>query len=303
MPRKAITKAPADPKKNIDIVALEKDAAALDEHHLRLTEIDARFGDGLPYDRGRLIHEIRFFLQQSATAMLEAGRQMIVLKEHEPHGEWLELLNDIGIAPRTAQAMMKAAAKYSGKKTALANLGKSKLLELMVEDDEELEGLADGGTLAGMTLDDVDRMSVKELRANLRKAKEKQTQDEEVHEKLLTQKDQKINELDKKLHGNVLPTWPELVAESEIQTVTAAFRAQEALDQLDVLREQILNGDLGDMAAEDADPMIEAMAVTYHDTLSQVWARAGELMAAADETLGGYKQVAEARAANAPEQS
>ncbi|MEJ1496357.1 MAG: DUF3102 domain-containing protein [Candidatus Sedimenticola sp. (ex Thyasira tokunagai)] len=300
MPRKKTTP-PKNPNDTIAAGELDVATGTFDENNQRLAEIDAQFGDGLPYDRGRLVHETQFYLQQASTAMLEAGRRMIVLKEHEAYGEWQHLLSDIGLAPRTAQAMMQAAAKYSGtKKAALANLGKSKLLELMVEDDEELEGLADGGTLAGMTLDEVDRMPVKELRANLRKARDKQTQDEEVHEKLLTQKDQKINELDKKLHGNVLPTWPELVAESEIQTVTAAFRAQEALDQLDVLRDQILNGDLGDMAAEDADPAIEAMAVTYYDTLTQVWAKAGELMAAADESLGAYKQAADERAANAP---
>lgn len=301
MPRKATTKAPADPKETVDTQALQEATAVFDENNKRLALIDAQFGDGLPYDFGRLIHETQFYLQQSAEAMLEAGKRLIVLKEHEPQGEFHNALSLIGLAPRSAQRMMQAAVKYSGpKKTALANLGKSKLLELMIEDDEELEQLAEGGTLAGMTLDEIDRMSVKELRANLRKEKEKREQDNDVHEKLLTQKDAKINELDKQLHGGRnLPSWPELVSETQIQTQTAAFQAMEACDKLAVLREQILTGDLGDLQGEDAEPAIESMAVTYYNALYQLWGQVGQLMTDAEEVFVGYKMLADERAANA----
>lgn len=296
------TTPPADPKAGIDVKGLASTSETMDENQKRLALIDAQFGDGLPYDRGRLIHETQFYLQQSAEAMLEAGKRLIVIREHEVQGDWQQLLNDVGIAPRTARAMMQAAAKYSGpKKAALANLGKSKLLELMVEDDDELEALADGGTLAGLTLDEIDRMSVKELRANLRQEKEKREQDNEVHEKLLGQKDAKINELDKQLHGGrKLPSWPELVSQTQIETQTAAFQALEAFDKLAVLRDQILNGDLGDMTEEEAEPGIEAMAVTYHHVVTQMWAHVGELVAAAENVFLGYKMRADERELNAP---
>lgn len=42
----------------------------------------------------------------------------------------------------------------------------------MVLDNEELDELADGGTVVNLTLDDVDRMSVRELRQALREARE-----------------------------------------------------------------------------------------------------------------------------------
>lgn len=42
----------------------------------------------------------------------------------------------------------------------------------MVLDDEELDVLADGGTVAGATLDDIDRMTSRELKAALREARE-----------------------------------------------------------------------------------------------------------------------------------
>ncbi len=42
----------------------------------------------------------------------------------------------------------------------------------MLEDDEDLVELADGGTIAGMNLDDIDRMTSRELKAALREARE-----------------------------------------------------------------------------------------------------------------------------------
>lgn len=293
---------PSDPKATVDVEAINEVTVASDELTQRLTLIDAQYGDGKPYDSTRLIHETQFYLQQSAEAMLEAGKRLILLKEHEPHGEFLDALTSIGLAPRAAQKMMQAAVKYSGpKKAALASLGKTKLLELMAEDDEELEALAEGGTLAGLTLDEIDRMTKAELRESLRKEKEKREQDNDVHEKLLTQKDAKINELDKQLHGGrKLPSWPELISQTQIETQTAAFQALEAFDKLAVLRDQILNGDLGDMTEEEAEPGIEAMAVNYHNVITQMWAHVGDLMSTSEEVFIGYKMRADERELNAP---
>ncbi|WP_290608893.1 helix-turn-helix domain-containing protein [Arsenophonus sp. ENCA] len=135
----------------------------------------ARFGDGLPYERERIVHEARFYMAQSAEAMLEAGKRLIILKENEPYGEFMKIVEErIGMPYNTAGRLMKAAIKYLSpslqqKSPTLVKLGKAKLYELMLEDDEELAELAEGGTIAGLTLDDVDRMSVSELRAALRK--------------------------------------------------------------------------------------------------------------------------------------
>jgi hypothetical protein len=132
-----------------------------------------------PYDQRRVINECRFYMGQSAEAMLQAGERLIQLKEHEPHGEFVRIVeNDLGLPIRTAQRMMASSLKFqtpqlASKAPTLAPLGKSKLFELLTEDDDELAALAEGGTLAGLTLDDVERMSVRELRQALREAKAK----------------------------------------------------------------------------------------------------------------------------------
>jgi len=201
MARKATQKPAEDTTATIDGETIAADVQVADAHHQHLATIDATYGDGLPYDPQRLINEARFYLQQSADAMLEAGKRLIVLKEHEQHGEFTHALEQIGIHPRAAQRMMQAAVKFSGSNATLAShLDKSKLLELMIEEDDDLEALANGGTLAGLTLDEIDRMTRDELRKALRTARDDASQERETHEALLANKDNKINELDKALH-------------------------------------------------------------------------------------------------------
>jgi hypothetical protein len=174
-----------------------EDAAAREHSDL----IVAQFGDGQPYERTRVVTEAKFFMAQSAEAMLEAGKRLILIKEHEPHGEFVEIVeNQLGIHERAARRMMSAAVKYlspklESKRTTLSVLGKSKLFELVSEDDEDLAALADGGTVAGLTLDEIDRMSVREMRAALRDAKEK----DEAKDRLLGDKNSKIDELSTRL--------------------------------------------------------------------------------------------------------
>ncbi len=74
-------------------------------------------------------------------------------------------------------------------------LGKSKLLELLVEEDVTLTGLAEGEEVNGMTLDDVDRMTVRELRVALRENREQLA----AKDKVLGDKNAKIDELAEKL--------------------------------------------------------------------------------------------------------
>ncbi|MDR5615366.1 MAG: hypothetical protein RAM38_14480, partial [Arsenophonus sp.] len=101
---------------------------------------------------------------------------------------------------KTAHRMMQAALKYlspslQSKMTSLSVLGKTKLYELMFEDDEDLIQLAEGGTIAGLTLDEVDRMSVRELKAKLRET-EKML---EASRDRVREKEEKINKLSDKL--------------------------------------------------------------------------------------------------------
>ncbi|EAU0220187.1 DUF3102 domain-containing protein [Salmonella enterica subsp. enterica] len=194
-------------------------------------EIMQQFGDGLPYERDRVVHEARFYMSQSAEAMLEAGKRLVILKENEPHGEFIAIVTEqLGIPKSTAHRMMQASIKYlspalQAKIPALGSLGKTKLFELVTEDDDALSELAEGGTVAGLTLDDIDRMTSRELRAALREARE----DADAQRRVLADKNDKIDNLSTQLakKSRIAPPPPDVEDEQLRKEVTAvAFEAE-----------------------------------------------------------------------------
>lgn len=163
-----------------DVVDIQMNGEALTATQNRAVErtgaIIAQFGDGLPFEVVRYEHIIRGHLSRSAEEMLAAGRGLIVAKEHLVHGEWHQFLDRIGINVTLAKRMVQAAFKFSnGALThhlVEAAGNKTKLFELLVLDDEEIKELADGGSVAGLELDDVARMSASELRKALREERQ-----------------------------------------------------------------------------------------------------------------------------------
>jgi predicted GNAT family N-acyltransferase len=192
----------------VELPSLDSEALVAGQNLMarQSTEVMAQFGDGLPYDRERLIAETRFFMGTAAEAMLEAGKRLIQLKVQEGHGEFIAICEErLGIPERTAQKMMSSARRFMSPKleahtTTLAALGKTKLIELLAEDDEELAVLAEGGTLAGLKLDDIDRMTSRELRKALREARE----DAEATGRVLADKNAKIDALARELQKKPL---------------------------------------------------------------------------------------------------
>ena len=120
--------------------------------------------------------------------MLAAGRALLVVREHIHHGEWNEFLDRLSIDRTLAKRMQQAALKFSNGATSHHLLeaagNKSKLIELLVLDDDQVAELNEGGTVAGITLDDVATMSVSDLRKTLREARA----EAEANDKLLSEK-------------------------------------------------------------------------------------------------------------------
>jgi hypothetical protein len=206
------------------LVGVDSDSAreALERMNQEAQLIDDRYGDGLPYDRGRVVSEARFYLTQSATAMLEAGRRLVLLKEREGHGEFRSILEtELGLSKSVAHRMMQTAVRAANVPT-LGHLGKvvqskAKLFELMVLDDDSLEALGEGATVANLTLDKVERMSVRELRQALREAQSEKT----ANEKLLDHKNRRIDELSRRLEQST----PDDTMEQMLREVTGRYNS------------------------------------------------------------------------------
>ncbi|MDD5276751.1 MAG: hypothetical protein PHR16_11815 [Methylovulum sp.] len=155
--------------------------------------------DIVPYDRYRTIGECKFYLDQSAETMLEAGKRLIDLKNNEPHGEFERIvMQDLGIPASTARRMMQTTIKFMGpalegeKRSALVTLGKAKMFELLSESDDNLDALADGGTINGLALDDIARMTSREVAAAFRKHKADTAQEMQKLKAEMDAKDRKL---------------------------------------------------------------------------------------------------------------
>lgn len=196
MARKAAT--PMTIENNVDTDGLEQAATALSVVSQNAVVVAEMVGYELPYNKDRIVQETYFYMVQASETMLEAGKRLILLKENEPHGEFMEIVEEkLGLTRSTAQRMMQAAAKYLtnpklANYPALGNLGKTKMFELMVLDDDEIVELAEGGTVAGMQLDDIERMTSRELKAAMRDLREDST----AKDSILAAKSKKIDSLE-----------------------------------------------------------------------------------------------------------
>lgn len=164
-------------------------------------EVMDKFSGGEAYNETVWIERGRFAVRQTMEGMFELGRALIIIKEHTPHGRFAEIAEkEFGLGRRESQRLMNATLRFIDPKMKqaqpkLMTLGKSKLLELLVEDDDTLLELAEGGEVNGNTFDDVDRMTIKELRVALRESRETA----EAKDKVIADKNKKVDELAEKL--------------------------------------------------------------------------------------------------------
>jgi hypothetical protein len=162
--------------------ALDHDRSAANQLALVQQEIATRvravaqqMGYQLPVescDPDLIQRDIAVNMRRSVEACLEVGRGLRVLKEACGHGNFIARLEVLGIDHSVAKRFMQAATKFSNSATSrllTAAGSQSKLLEMLVLDDEQIEELELTGETGELSLDDVATMSVKELRAALRK--------------------------------------------------------------------------------------------------------------------------------------
>ena len=182
-------------KPAVNVEQIEADANARQELATAVHQLTEQFGLA-PYSRLHSIDRLRRLVDTGSRVMLETGALLVQMREAEPHGEWLDCLRAIGIEPRAAQKFMQAALKFSDPKLAkrIEPLRPGKLYELLTLDDSQIKELADGGSVAGITLDEIERMSCTELRKALREARA----DGEAKDRLIGDKDKRLNALEKR---------------------------------------------------------------------------------------------------------
>ena len=219
--------------------------------------IEEIYGDGEDYNAERSVAKVQAHLGSSASHFLQAGRELIRLKEHEDHGQFQFIVEHrLGLAPRAAQKMMQAAAKFLTSdgtvRPLLADSANSsgKVIELLTLDDEDLDAIEQGERVSGITKDDVLNMSVTELRKALRAGREERTADQT----LIDQKDEKINKLQRAL--------------TKAQRGGVEFEEHaylETIKETRALAEQAFAGFVSSLAVlQDAQTQLAAIEVPKH---------------------------------------
>ena len=200
---------------------------AISTHTQKLGNLALSLGYEGTLTLGAIEDEIRFYQQRTVEACMELGKRLLIMKEMTPHGEFEKRIEILGFSPRMARKFMSAVLKFSNRNSntvLTVTKSQTKLLELVVLDDDELDVIEQGGSIGDVSLDTIETMSVRELKKALRDAKA----DIEAKEQVIQTKDQKTNEVLAENAKLKSPAQIKKRAETEQQQLT-----KKALEELD----------------------------------------------------------------------
>jgi hypothetical protein len=236
---------------------------------------------------GALEDEIRFYQRRTVESVLELGKRLLVLKELTLHGEFTQRVQMLGIDEALARKFMRATVKFTKQETfPVLKLGsQSKLLELLVLDDGEIEALESGETVRGVTLDKIETMSVSELKKALRDAEA----DKAAKDRVIADKSEQLNRQSEQLVRRAHVNWPEAFEGYLRQLAITRKNLKHALGSLDVIRSDAMAIEAGSEAEEaslnQAREILATELVGLHNECAEMVAALGMSF---DKTLGAY---------------
>ena len=154
-----------------EIAAANQLAVATLEQNERVSALAVQLNYQGSTDPAVLENSAHDAIKRIGMAIFELGGYLLLMKEACAHGKFLPALERLGITADSAQRYMAMSRRFANTATSrhLEKLGFSKMTELLPLDDGQIEELTELGQTGELALDDVARMSVKELRAAVRK--------------------------------------------------------------------------------------------------------------------------------------
>lgn len=154
-----------------DIAAVNQRAVAILEQNERVTALARELNYQGSTDPAVLVNSAKDAIRRIGMGVFELGAYLLLLKESCQHGDFVLTLEEVGINHHSAKKYMAMTRRFANGSTSthLEKLGFSKMAELLPLDDEQVDELVDEGQTGELSLDDVARMSVKQLRAAVRK--------------------------------------------------------------------------------------------------------------------------------------
>jgi len=193
-----MTQTPDDQPTAGDLLAAARNRAKTDPT-VRLLQFCS---DGRKFDLPTINLEVRDYETRIAQDFIEIGKRLVWVRQELGHGGFVRWLDtNVRMGRATAYNAMKVVEALADRPSLqpISRLGVSKALELIGLPDADLEEFEEKGTLLERGLDDVDRMSVRELRDEVRRRKKKvEKLEEEVGKKTdeLAGRDRRIQELE-----------------------------------------------------------------------------------------------------------
>lgn len=163
-------------------------AVATLEKNERVTALALQINYQGSTDPGVLVNSAKDALRRLGMAVFELGAYLLLLKEGCKHGDFVLALEEVGISHPSAKKYMAMTRRFANGSTSihLEKLGFSKMAELLPLDDDQVDDLVGEGQTGELALDDVARMSVKELRAAVHKERQEAQKQKNQVERLTT---------------------------------------------------------------------------------------------------------------------
>ena len=154
-----------------EIAAANQLAVAKLEQNERVSALALQLNYQGSTDPAVLVNSAKDAIRRIGMGVFELGAYLLLLKEGCQHGDFVLTLEEVGINHHSAKKYMAMTRRFANGSTSthLEKLGFSKMAELLPLDDDQVDDLVDEGQTGELSLDDVARMSVKQLRAAVRK--------------------------------------------------------------------------------------------------------------------------------------
>ena len=260
--------------------------------------VAAQLGYQLPADctdPDLIQRDIAANMRRSVEACLEVGRGLTVLKSACGQGNFVARLDVLGIDRKVAAKFMQSATKFSNVSSTRhltdAIGSQTKLFEMLVLDDEQLEELELTGQTGELQLDDIATMSVKELRAAVRETRADLEQARKRSAKLAEENADLAVRSSKKIVADT--DWPDALIPLCDQLAACKREIDHAFSKLETARIAVLQVEM----PEDQRPKFEAalkhVAEVYASALASAERNYLKDQVVFAQTLGAYLEMDE----------
>lgn len=255
------------------------------------TELARKLGYEGSLEPDALENSAREAIRRLSLGVMEVGAYFLLMREQCAHGEFLERLERLDTEPRVAQQYMQITLRFASNANAhshLSALGKTKLLEMLVLDNDEIKQLTNGASVRGVSLDDIDRMSTRELRAALRKEKQDRQRTQQVADELNSE----VVQLKAASKVVADTDWPDALTPISEQVAAAGRKLATALSELETCRITLF--EQASALADDKRPAFEAalrhVAEVYAQALERAERGVERERLTFDQTLGAFAE-------------